>query len=158
MNDNVEEHDSNEFGIDTNSDTFKKLFDSIDNDNIRVERVKFILNVYGKWIEMKQTNGVGYGVDIYDIINSLLSPNYKFINFLMDYNYVSNNKHLLPYIDDVKNVDDDVCDIHKCFVMDRHERPKEYYTIHQNKRNKLFFGKHEDNKQDDDALTKSIAT
>eukprot|EP01084_Bolivina_argentea_P170703 295811_1 len=68
------------------------LHSNVEKDKIRVDKVKFILNVYDNWISLKQTNDIEYDIGIYDIINSCLSDKYDFCDFLNDYNFVVDNK------------------------------------------------------------------
>ena len=115
--------------------------------DVRVERVKFVLMIYSKWIKMKQSsqiNNQGINIDIYDIIEYNISSKYNFNSFMNDYKYVMEHKSLLGYDNDDENdKKDNICDVNDCFIIGRQERPK----YHKNDTNQLFFDKNID--QDD---------
>ena len=82
------------------------LFDksSIDNKNYCLPRLKFILNVYEHWVNVKKENE-NVNVNIVDFIETKLSKYYNFEYLLVDYKYIIKNKHLLGYHNDENDND-----------------------------------------------------
>eukprot|EP01084_Bolivina_argentea_P239104 401843_1 len=106
------------------------LFDksNVDNKNYCLKRLKFILNVYQHWVNLKNENK-NVNVNIVDFINVKISQYYNFEYLLVDYKYIIKNKHLLGYHNDEKGDEEkkDECNVYNCYVIDRYERSKDYH-------------------------------
>lgn len=170
-NENVTQNESkgsnnkelDKLGIKISSKQYHKLFGSTGHKDkdVVVQRTKMVLNIYYQWIESKRNNkNNAENISIYDLINSL-APDYSFSHFLNDFKFVMENKHILGYdndknIDDADNDGDDIpCDVNTCFIINRHERPKQYYSMNGDKMNKLFFSS-DNNKHSDGSRVRSI--
>eukprot|EP01084_Bolivina_argentea_P080698 146155_1 len=79
-------------GIDTGNYNVKKLFsgNNVKKNGECLKRIKCILLIYSSWLkikneERKDDNDI---IDIYDLINGMISIHYTFNSFLKDYNYL----------------------------------------------------------------------
>ena len=111
-----------------------------------VDRIKFILRLYAKWINIKLDNAENEPddvMDIHDIIDTALSSEYGIAQFISDYRYIVNdNRQILPYHDeDVNtNTESDLdCDIDNCYLANRINRNRLEMSRYNNRVNALFF-------------------
>ena len=97
-------------GIDAGHYDIKSLFNDHNSKSKQqtLKRVKAILKIYS-WINNNRRSDTGSNkqiINIYDLINTQLSPNYTFIRFQIDYQYIMLHQDLLGY----DNVNDNVND------------------------------------------------
>ena len=85
-------------GIDAGHYNVKSLFNktNVKSKKQTLERVKAILKIYSSWIMNNQQYG-NTNINIYDLINSQLSPYYNFKKFQIDYQYIMSHRQLLGY-------------------------------------------------------------
>ena len=149
-------------------------------------RVKCILQIYSSWITLNQQQTYQSHCNIYDLINSSLSPFYNFKTFLQDFKYLMSNPQLLGYDNHPQNHDntsqqeiaiyqstvygndallssnkDELCDASCCYIHERHGRKRAYYTRFSNEANPLFFIDNNDKSSnvsnEDEAITRLIS-
>ena len=90
-------------------------------------------------------------VNIYEFINDVLSGKYNLEDLLIDYKDIIENKEILGYHNDkIGDIKTDECNVNNCYLIDRYERSKDYYS--QQRTDKLFFI--DDNSDDNEANTK----
>ena len=132
-------------GIDGEFDK-KALFSikNIDNQDLCIKRLQFIMEIYSKWINFNKTIKIYHGITMHDIIEELLSPNYNKLYLMMDYQFVCCNHNVS--IND-KNI---TCDADSCLIIDRTERDREIYSQNTAKRNELYFVRNENKNNDSD--------
>ena len=117
--------------------------DNCGNDEVRVERIKFICKLYQQWIKHKQENSDIISIGIYDIIDNEFNDNYDINLFLDDYRFITHkHRDILPY-DDVnqssKEKGDELeCDIDS-YIIQRMNRNKGDMSRNNQKRQEMFF-------------------
>eukprot|EP01084_Bolivina_argentea_P111184 198461_1 len=109
-----------------------------DNQNARISRIRFILQVYSKWVRFNTNSPNVFGMNVYDIINHTISPNYTVNQFLNDYLFFVTENRNISFDDDSKD-DTSICDVQSCYIMNRNERKRQFYVKNNHKRNELFF-------------------
>merc|ERR550532_2493288 len=111
-----------------------------------VDRVRFVVRVYLKWIRFtKSLNGAmsdDDGIDIVDLIDNELPGKYSFIDFQVDFGRILKNNDLLKMESDT--VLDAECTESDSFILRRHQRPKDWYSRNGDKMDSLFFTVNED--------------
>eukprot|EP01084_Bolivina_argentea_P285981 490514_1 len=153
-------------GMNANDNTLDELFGpstiksfEYNSDEIRLQRLKFVLKIYELWINLqKQKQNVN--VNIYDLFKSYLPHGYSFMQILIDFKHIIKNKEILGYDNDgVNNMyqpKQNECNISTCYVSQRHEREKNYYGMNKKTNNELFFIENNNNNNDYEADQKLI--
>eukprot|EP01084_Bolivina_argentea_P152383 265834_1 len=122
----------NQLGLGQEYKDSKSLFESkeskINGDN-SVERIKFVLKTYSKWIKAKR-NKHKINVNMYDLINIGFGKTYGMNGFLRDYIYVTHTNRGCFGYDNINNNENETkskdfeCDIDTCFIVSRSNRNK----------------------------------
>ena len=94
--------DLRKFGIDCGGYNIKSLFGETNckSSDYCLNRVKCVLTIYASWIisnQNQQKSSNIYIINIFDLINSLLSPFYNFKAFLKDFHFIMTHRQLLGY-------------------------------------------------------------
>ena len=139
-----------ELGIDRASHSFSKLFacDIDAESGICTERFLFISTLYAKWVAMRMSTSRKEVPDILDIIDNELSAEYDFVQFLNDFRWVIADASFSPTKCALEGPDG------SCFVLSRHERIKEEFSVDSARNAAVFFV----SGLDAETATKSIST
>ena len=102
-------NDLRKLGINAGQYNVKLLFNqtNVKSSYYCLNRIKCILTIYASWIKLNQTKQQSSNINIYDLINSSLSPHYAFSTFLHDFKYLTTNRELLGY-DNIENGHHDI--------------------------------------------------
>ena len=127
-------------GVDSNAYDVDEIFSRkhVDGETHCVDRVRFVVNVYLKWIRFtKSLNEEDDGIDINDLMENELPGKYSFIDLQVDFGRILRNNDLLKV--DGDTVIDSECKESDEFIVRRHERPKDWYSRNGDKMDSLFF-------------------
>ena len=122
-----------------------------------VGRIRFVLTVYTQWIrfnEMRRNEDrinleddrYREHIDILDLIDNGLPGTYRFENVLIDFNHILRDSDLLKWrdIDDGASWFESECSDPDCFILRRHQRPKDWYSLNGDNMDSLFFAENGD--------------
>ncbi len=123
---------------------------SIRGETHCADRVRLVLHVYRRWIhytksleeeEEQKGDGPSDRIDIVDLMEDELPQKYSFTDFQVDFGRILKNGELLK----VKGtVIESECAASDCFILRRHQRPKDYYSRNGHKMDSLFFAENGD--------------
>ena len=102
----------------------------------RVDRIKFILKMYRKWMDAQPQSDC---LRMHDIMDNHLDSSYNLTHFLSDYHWMTKMKTdlLSHFVSDAD--DDDGCSASQCMLIDRNERDRDYFGGNRTQRDRLYF-------------------
>ena len=133
--------------------------DHFDSEQSAVDRIRFILNVYGLWIRNnveQQHQKLNHGLSPRELIIDRLSDSYSYTRFLSDYRTVCGTNR------DLVGDEDGECDVEHCDIMRRNARNRSFYGKNESLRNEMYFVERgqlmKDGALDIEAISRDIAT